>query len=57
MNYFLAGAILAIWLIIVISLSWVSKAKVIVNLGVGIFVYMLMGVFYYVPFWLIFLKS
>lgn len=57
MNYFLAGAILAVWLIIVISLSWVSKARVIVNLGVGIFVYVLMGVFYYVPFWLIFLKS
>ena len=57
MNYFLAGAILAVWLIIVISLSWVSKAKVIVNLGVGIFVYVLMGVFYYVPFWLIFLKT
>lgn len=57
MNYFLAGAILAVWLIIVISLSWVSKAKIIVNLGVGIFVYVLMGVFYYVPFWLIFLKS
>ena len=57
MNYFLAGAILAVWLIIVISLSWVSKAKVIVNLGVGIFVYLLMGVFYYIPFWLIFLKS
>lgn len=57
MNYFLAGAILAVWLVIVISLSWVSKAKVIFNVGVGIFVYVLMGVFYYVPFWLIFLKS
>lgn len=57
MNYFLAGAILAVWLVIVISLSWVSKARVIVNLGVGIFVYVLMGVFYYIPFWLIFLKS
>ena len=56
MNYFLAGAILAVWLIIVISLSWVSKAKVIVNVGVGIFVYVLMGVFYYIPFWLIFLR-
>lgn len=56
MGKFLGILILLIWFAIVMGESWSKKAGTIVNVFFGVSVFLLMGCFYCVPFWLIFMK-
>lgn len=56
MNYLIAGVILALWLYVAMIFSWSPKASLTVNLFAGFMAVVLLGVVYWVPFWLIFLK-
>ena len=56
MGKFLGILILLIWFAIVMGESWSKKAGPIVNVFFGVSVFLLMGCFYCVPFWLIFMR-
>ena len=56
MGKFLGILILLIWFAIVMGESWSKKADVVVNVLFGVSVFLLMGCFYCVPFWLIFMR-
>lgn len=56
MNYFFAGLILALWLLLESGLQWSTEYKASVNLVYVIGTFLMLGVIYWVPFWLIFLK-
>lgn len=57
MNYILAGAILLVWLFLITFMIWDPKASTLINIWGGLFVFVITGVVYALPFWLIFLKS
>ena len=48
--------ILVVWLLLVIAFSWKVDSKPAVNILMGTLTYIILGIFYFVPFWLIFLK-
>ncbi len=56
MSDIFAILILVVWLILVIALGWKSDSKPAVNIIMGAVTYIILGIFYLVPFWLIFLK-
>lgn len=56
MNYFFAGLILGLWFFLQAGLQWSTEHKRSVNLAFSIGTFLILGVIYWVPFWLIFLK-
>lgn len=56
MGKFLGILILLIWFAIVMGEAWSKKVSFVVNVFLGVFVFLLMGCFYWVPFWLIFMR-
>lgn len=54
MNYFFAILIIAIWTIILIGMAWRTKTRPIVNILAGIEIMLILGIIYWVPYWLIF---
>ena len=56
MSDIFAVLILVVWLILVIAFGWKSDSKPVVNIIMGTMTYIILGIFYLVPFWLIFLK-
>lgn len=56
MSDIFAVLILVVWLILVIAFGWKSDSKPAVNIIMGTMTYIILGIFYLVPFWLIFLK-
>lgn len=56
MGKFLGILILLIWFAIVMGEAWSKKVSFIVNVFFGVSVFLLMGCFYCVPFWLIFMR-
>lgn len=48
--------ILTIWFAIVTGEAWSKKSGFAVNIVMGILEFLLIGCFYCVPFWLIFMK-
>lgn len=56
MTHVLAGLILAVWFIMVLSLEWDKKYSKLTNVVYGILIYLFLGVIYLIPFWLIFLN-
>ena len=56
MNEFFAGVILAAWLIFFVMLSWQPKYRIFTNLLLGIVAFVVVGAFYLVPAWLIFMR-
>lgn len=56
MSDIFAILILVVWLILVIAFGWKSDLKPVVNIIMGALTYIVLGIFYLVPFWLIFLK-
>lgn len=48
--------ILTIWFAIVTGEAWSKKSGFAVNIVMGILEFILMGCFYCVPFWLIFMR-
>ena len=56
MNYFFAGLILGVWFFLQAGLQWSTEHKSSVNLVYSLATFLLMGVIYWVPFWLIFLR-
>lgn len=56
MGKFLGILILLIWFAIVMGEAWSKKVNFVVNVFFGVSVFLLMGCFYCVPFWLIFMK-
>lgn len=56
MSDIFAVLILVVWLILVIAFAWKSDSKPVVNIIMGAVTYILLGIFYLIPFWLIFLK-
>ena len=55
MSEIFAVLILVVWLFLVISLSWSEKSRPLVNIAIGIIMFAIMGMFYLVPFWLVYL--
>lgn len=56
MNYIFAGLIIAAWLFLVIILGWDVKLKTWQNIVTGVELFVILGIVYWIPFWLIFLK-
>ena len=56
MNYIIAGTILLIWIYISMSFTWDPNVSLTVNIIMGLVCIILLGLIYWVPFWLIFLK-
>ena len=56
MNYVIAGIILLFWIYISMSFSWDPNSSRTVNLIVGLGCVILLGLIYWVPFWLIFMR-
>lgn len=56
MNYFFAGLILGVWFFLQMGLQWSSEHKTNVNVVYSIGTFLILGVIYWVPFWLIFLR-
>lgn len=56
MNYFFAGLILGVWFFLQMGLQWSSEHKTNVNVVYSIGTFLILGVIYWVPFWLIFFK-
>lgn len=56
MNYFFAGLILGVWFFLQMGLQWNMRHKHSVNVVYSIGTFLILGVIYWVPFWLIFLK-
>ena len=56
MNYLFAGLILLAWLYVAVSFSWTPKVGPKMNLFAGVATVILLGIVYWIPFWLIFLK-
>lgn len=55
-NYLIAGAILLVWIYIALSFSWDPNTRTGINLFLGFSVVILLGLIYWIPFWLIFVK-
>ena len=53
---FFAGLIAIVWFAIVLALSWDTKMSPVKNVILGIMIVIFLGVVYWVPFWLLFLK-
>ena len=56
MNYIFAGLIIAAWIYLTMSLSWDPHASKAANLIIGLGCVLLLGLIYWLPFWLIFMK-
>lgn len=56
MNYFFAGLILGVWFFLQMGLQWSTAHKTNVNVIYSIGTFLILGVIYWVPFWLIFLR-
>ena len=56
MNYIFAGLIIAAWLFLVITLGWNTNDKPWKNIITGVERFVILGIVYWIPFWLIFLK-
>ena len=56
MNYIFAGLILGVWFFLQMGLQWSMEHKRSVNVVYSIGTFLILGVIYWVPFWLIFLK-
>ena len=56
MSDIFAILILVVLLFLVIAFAWKSDSKPVVNIIMGTATYIVLGIFYLVPFWLIFLK-
>ena len=56
MNYIFAIAILVLWFAVEQGLQWSPKNTPVINFIYGTMIFTILGVFYWVPFWLLFLK-
>lgn len=56
MKYLLAAMIAVLWIYIALSFSWDPKSSIRTNLVIGFGAIILIGIIYWVPFWLIFVK-
>lgn len=56
MNYFFAGLILGVWFFLQMGLQWSDKHKTLPNIADAVLSFLLLGIIYWVPFWLIFLR-
>ena len=54
LNYFFAGAITTLWLILAIAFGWDSNHSPAVNIVCGVATFILLGLAYLTPVWLIF---
>lgn len=56
LNYILAGLIIITWLVVVIMIGWDNKDQAWKNVLTGIELFVVLGINYWISFWLIFLK-
>lgn len=56
LNYILAGLIIITWLVVVIMIGWDNKDPAWKNVLTGIELFVVLGINYWISFWLIFLK-
>ena len=56
MNYIFGIAILILWFLVEQGLQWSEKNKPHVNFIYGSMIFTILGIVYWVPFWLIFMR-
>jgi hypothetical protein len=56
MNYIFAIAIITFWIMVVVSFSWDPKVRFRTNFIIIMLTVLVLGLIYWVPFWLIFLR-
>ena len=56
LNYILAGLIIITWLVVVIMIGWDNKDPAWKNVLTGIELFVVLGINYWISFWLIFLR-
>lgn len=52
-RYLLAGAIMALWFFVFMTLSWEKRRPAHVNIILGVLSYLIVGASYLLPFWMI----
>ena len=56
-NYIFAGLILTVWFLLTTGMSWDKDLNPTHNIFLSLEVFIMVGLVYWVPFWLIFLRQ